>query len=124
MSQQTISAGSQVFVGAPAHPLPAERVRRLSAMLSELAAVEEAHLPQCYIPGRIDPPAQVLMVVLAASADVASTMETIIARLNGMLPEGVHLDVLHLSRQHELLPFVRKAGCVLVTRTRPWWRLW
>ena len=120
MSQQTIRAGSQVFVGAPAHPMPAEHVHRLSALLSELAAVEEAHLPQCYIPGQIDPPAQVLMVVLTASADVASTMETITARLNGILPEGAHLDVLPLSRQHQLLPSVRKAGCVLVTRTKPW----
>ena len=124
MSETTLSAGSTVYVGAPVRPMAPERLRQISDLVGRLESVREAHLPQCYIAGQIDPPAQVLVVVLADGAYVAGTLEEIGAGLRSILPEQEHLDVLPLQSTNQLLPSIRSAGCRVGGINRPWWKPW
>lgn len=50
-----IPAGSEVFVGAPSTPMPLKRVQAITKVLSETEGISEAHLPQCYVEGVIEP---------------------------------------------------------------------
>jgi len=106
-----VEKGTEVFLGYPAAPLADSIVSSIREIVLGLEPVTEAHLPQCFIPGVPDSPAQVLVVVLSASADATRIPETIGEALDEMLPEGAHLDIWLMESRDALLPAVRNAGC-------------
>ncbi|MCA1788823.1 MAG: enhanced serine sensitivity protein SseB C-terminal domain-containing protein [Thioalkalivibrio sp.] len=125
--QTTVPKGQQIFLGAPASPMPQERVAQLSSLVAATPGILEAHLPQCFIPGSMESPAQVLFVVVAPGSSPAEIGEQLGRGLTEMLPSGEHLDVMPLDGSHQLLSSVRGAGCSLtvsqrVTQKRQWWR--
>jgi len=127
-----IPAGSRVLVGAPAKPMSVDVSGAIARLIASLPAVAEAHLPQLYIRGQIDPPAQVLVVVAAPGADEGALLRQIGAEMAGILPSGMHIDAFPLPQDSPLLPGVRRAGCQIAgpdpspssADHRPWWRFW
>lgn len=137
MEYLTIPAGSRVLLGAPAKPLPESITASLRDLVANAPNILEAHLPQCCCPGTMEAPAQVLVVILKTEEE-ASMVEYINAHLGRILPKGMHLDILPLSPQHNLLETIRKAGCQLkmpsnieltnnikaCNNTKHWWQFW
>jgi hypothetical protein len=114
MEPLRIAAGSKVLLGAPASPLPNNVTAAIREVVSQLPGVLEAHLPQCFVAGVIDPPAQVLVIVVKSNASKALALELLSVRLPRILPEGLYLDVWPLELGHLSLTSVRKANCRIV----------
>lgn len=105
-----IPAGAEVFMGAPAEPMRPSLSAALGRAVSKVPSIVEAHLPQCYVPGSIAPPAQVLVIVTTPGGEDAA-LRGVESALAGILPEQLILDVWPLTPDHSLLPTVRAAGC-------------
>jgi len=106
-----IPGGTRIYIGPPAKPIPKEMSDAIGAALGKIAEIEEAHLPMVYIKGHIDPPAQVLVVVLdehasSAQAEITETIKTV-------LPSGFHLDITELHPGDTNLPTIRATGTQL-----------
>ena len=126
MEAREIEAGTQVLIAAPANPMPAAQSAAIADALSRVAGVEEAHLPYCFIPGLMDEPAQVLVVVTGGrgAEEVLHDVNCALARL---LTEDTRLDIIPLNRESGMLKSVRAVGCqILGARpgARPWWKFW
>jgi hypothetical protein len=120
-----IKKGAEVMIGAPANPLNPEATAAVASAVSSTPGVLEAHLPQVFIPGVSENPAQVLILVLSGSTPVAQVMSQLGPSLHRIIPGGVYLDVWPLPRSHQLLPTIRNAGCqIWQVPKRPWWRFW
>ena len=127
MEAQTIKAGTQVLIGAPAERMPQAQSAAVADMLAGLG-FEEAHLPQIYAPGAMERAAQVLVVLIGPGADVDALMREVGCRLAQLLPEGERLDVWPLTEEGGALRDVRAAGCQILgpppQARKPWWRFW
>lgn len=127
MEAQTIKAGTQILIGAPAEPMPRAQSAAVADMLAALG-VEEAHLPQIYVPGAMEHAAQALVVLVKPGADVDALMHEVGCRLAQLLPEGERLDVWPLAEDSGALSDVRATGCRILgpppRARRPWWRFW
>jgi hypothetical protein len=101
----------------------------MSEALGRLVAtsgISEAHLPQCFVPGVMEKPAQVLVVVTTAGESDSDALRRIAQGLVSLLPPGEHLDIWPMDQHSDVLPTVRHAGCQLVggKMKRPWWQFW
>src|SRR5918997_2709328 len=127
MEEQTIEAGTQILIGAPAEPMPRAQSAAVAGMLAALG-FEEAHLPHIFVPGAMERAAQVLVVLVKPGADVDALMHEVGCRLAQLLPEGERLDVWPLAEDSGALPDVRAAGCQILgpppQARKPWWRIW
>jgi len=88
-----------------------ELSRAIGAAVGQMPEILEAHLPMVYIEKMVDPPAQVLVVVLREGA--TSRQTKIKEILRGILPTGSHLDVFEWRQDEPTLPTVRLAGTAL-----------
>jgi hypothetical protein len=68
MNSFTIPKGSRVLIGAPKQAKLAEHAGVIRVALEKLPQVKEAHMPQMYAEGTIDPPREVLVIVCEKSA--------------------------------------------------------
>src|SRR5258705_9506756 len=105
-----VSAGSQVFLGAPAAPMEPEIVAAISRLVDGIPEIIEAHLPQVFVSDAIQAPAQVLVIV-TVDRDVQRALDKVGAGLGRILPSGHTIDVWPLSPMDTLLPTVRGTGC-------------
>lgn len=107
-----IPAGSGVYLGAPATPIPEPVTRSLTQIVASRPEVEEAHVPQCWAPSAMTETAQILVVVLdQACRDTSEAEDHIkksVARLR--LPGG-RLDIWFIRPSHSMLGAIRNAGC-------------
>jgi hypothetical protein len=71
-----IPGGTPIYIGPPAKPIRKEVSDAIGTALGKIAEIGEAHLPMVYIKGHIDPPAQVLVVVLDENAPSAQARIT------------------------------------------------
>ena len=127
MEAQTIKAGTEILIGAPAEPMPRAQSAAVADMLAALG-FKEAHLPQIFVPGAMERAGQVLVVLIGPGADVDALMHEVGCRLAQLLPEGERLDVWPLAEDSGALPDVRAAGCRILgpppRARKPWWRIW
>src|SRR5215467_7513996 len=84
LNNMRIPGGTPVYIGPPAKPIPKQISDAIGTALGKIAEIEEAHLPMVYIKGHIDPPAQVLVVVLDEHSP--SPQVRIAETLAGVLP--------------------------------------
>jgi hypothetical protein len=106
-----LPAGTKVYIGPPAHPMAQEVSRAIGAALGRIPEIREGHLPMVYIEGKIDPPAQILVVVLEEGA--ASQQLKIKEIMRGLLPTGSYLDMLEWRPNNPTLPTVRRTDTAL-----------
>jgi hypothetical protein len=96
-------------------------------MVRSNAGIREAYLPQCYVKAIVEPPAQILVLVLDDAADHQSVLDSVGRGLSHALPEGMHLDVWPLSDGDSLLDTVRGTRmhihCTPPAEKKPWWKI-
>ena len=111
-SELTIPAGSAVYLGAPASPMPASLLQSLAGIVSQFPAVVEAHVPQCWAPAAMSAASQILVVVLDSANPAAAESERFIREsVAGVCPPGRHLDIWFIQPSHFFLSSIRGAGC-------------
>lgn len=93
--------------------MPSEWWEDIRRALMGIPGIVEAHLPQCYAKGLVDPSAQVLVLVLDVEAVESTLVPTLRGRLRQVLPQGTFLDILPLHEDAPALQSVRAAGCTL-----------
>ena len=127
MKPLTISAGSAILLGRPAKPMSQTLSDAIGAMIRGITGIREAYLPQCYVKSVVEPPAQVLVVVLDDGADRQSVLDAVGQGLTRVLPQGQHLDVLPMTSGDGLLSTVRGTRthihCEPPAQKKEWWRV-
>ena len=106
-----IPAGTTLYIGAPAKPIQKEISEAIGSRLGKIPEVLEAHLPQVYIKGVIDPPAQVLFVVV--EENTPSLRGKIVEGMKQILPPNFYLDIMELQSSSPQLPAIRASGTQL-----------
>jgi|SRR5437667_3460922 len=120
-----IKEGVEVLIGAPSNPINPDATAEIAKAVAATPGIQEAHLPQVFIPGASEGPAQVLILILSGGQSMSEVMGQLGPQLHKIVPRGIYLDVWPLPRSHELLPTVRNAGCeIWRAPKRPWWKLW
>jgi len=95
-----------------------EIVAAIGRLVDGVPEVIEAHLPQVFVSGAMQAPAQVLVIV-TVDKDVLRALDTVGAGLEHILPSGHSIDVWPLRPMDKMLPTVRGAGCGVGQRPRP-----
>jgi|SRR5689334_5184732 len=106
-----IPGGTAIYIGPPAKPIPKQVSDAIGVQLGKIGGIEEAHLPMVYIKGHIDPPAQVLVVVLDQNSP--SSQAKITEALRAVLPTNAHMDITELHPGDPNLPTIRATGTQL-----------
>jgi hypothetical protein len=85
-----------VYIGAPAVPMSGARHNLLKDAVSGMAGVLFAYVPHIYMQGKIDPPKQIIFLVLENSwrNKVAEVMEPLMADIHRRLPKDDFIDVM------------------------------
>ena len=103
-----IPVGAIAYVGPPAKPISKEISDAIGAALGKIPEILEAHLPMVYIKGHIDPPAQVLVIVLEENS--TSTDAKIVEVLSATLPTNSYLDFTESRPDDPNLAAIRATG--------------
>lgn len=108
-------SGTKVWIGAPANPMPEARMTILRDSIQTNADVLFAYIPQMYIAAQIDPPRQVIYLVLrdAARNRLEQVMNALTALIHSRLPQGDFVDILPVFAGHSWMGDVIRTGCVL-----------
>jgi hypothetical protein len=106
-----IPAGIDVFLGAPARPMPEVSIMLLKKIVSQENGIIEAHIPQCYIPSILHPPSQVLFVLFLSIDGIESTLLSIVKKISMGFSPGETIEVIPLNITDALVPNIRAAGC-------------
>jgi hypothetical protein len=125
MSERVIKAGTNMYFGAPAKPLPEVTVTAIRQALKRVPGILEAHLPQCFI--EADQEArQILIPVVRNSDDIPRVGEALMRKLEATLSPGELEFIDVVPYELESLPDgVRKAGCqIFAGETKLWWKIW
>lgn len=100
---------------------------KIGAMVRGITGIREAYLPQCFVKSVVEPPAQVLVVVLDDGVDRQSVLDAVGLGLTRVLPQGQHLDVLPMTISDGLLSTVRETRthihCEPPSQKKEWWRV-
>jgi hypothetical protein len=127
MKPLTIPKDTSVYLGGPAKPMPQALSNAIGEMIRNIAGVREAYLPQCYVKSIVEPPAQILVLVLDDASDHQSVLNSVGEGLSRVLPQGVHLDVWPLSDGNSLLDTVRGTKTNIhgapPPDKKPWWKI-
>lgn len=127
MDPLTIPKDTSMFLGRPAKPMAQELSDAIGEMVRNIVGIREAHLPQCFVKGIVEPPTQVLVLVLEDSADGQRALDSVGQGLTRVLPPGMHIDVWPLDGKSDLLETVRGTGmCIHGSRPaekKPWWKI-
>jgi len=105
----------EVLIGQPAKPART-LARSLAELLAAFPEVQEAHFPQCFAPGKMTSPAQVLMIVFSGPREAEETMPRIQEGIVRLLPTGAILDTWPITLPGEFLESVRGARCRILGR--------
>ena len=113
MATLDLTAATNVLVGRPASRLPKRRLKQISALLSEIPEVREAHLPEVFAIGIMQAPRNVLFVVIEPDTAVAEITQRIDSVLRTILKRHEQLDVWPVPTEHRLITSVRDADCLV-----------
>jgi SseB protein C-terminal domain len=123
MSDRTLKAGTTLYFGPPAKPMPDAMVEGISHVLAQVPGILEAHLPQCFIEGDTRG-RQVLVIGVRSRDEIPRIAGALVSKMQHLFPPGQGLDILPFQTD-ALPPGVRKAGCqIQAVEKRAWWKLW
>ena len=103
-----IPAGTSAYIGAPAEPIPKQISDAIGTELGNIPEILEAHLPLVYVKGLIDPPTQILFVVVGENG--ANLQGKIVELMGRVLPTNFYIDVSELHSSDPQLPAIRASG--------------
>jgi hypothetical protein len=123
-------AEGEALIGQPTKP-DRPLARSLARLLAAFPDVQEAHFPQCFAPGKMTRPAQVLMVVFSRPQGALGAMSRIREDVARLIPRGEFLDMWPITTPGGFLESVRGARCRILRRARSGkavtedpWSLW
>lgn len=126
MNALRIPAGSAVLLGRPARPMPPVLADAIGRFVCEIEGVREAYLPQCYVAGVVEPPAQILVLVADTTTNHEALLDAVGLGLKRLLPQEMNLDVWLMVDQNKLLSKVRDTRthihCTPPPPKKSWWR--
>src|SRR4051794_6964446 len=124
MSERTINAGTSLFFGAPAKPMPGILADGIALVVAQVPGIVEAHLPQCFIEGDAEA-RQVLVIVVQRRGDISQIADALMAKLRLLFAAGQFIDIIPFQNG-DVPKGVRQAGCQIFAaeKKRPWWKLW
>ena len=123
MSERQVKAGTSMYFGAPAKPMPETMSDSISQVVAQVPGIVEAHLPQCFIEGDKEA-RQVLVVGVQARAEIPRIAEELMGKLKLLFPPGQFIDILPFE-SGAVPPGVREAGCqIFGSEKKPWWKVW
>jgi hypothetical protein len=123
MSERTIKAGTNLFWGRPANPMPKIMADAISQAVTEVPGISEAHLPQCFIEGDKEA-RQVLVIGVHRPNETAWIANELTRKFHPVLPTGQFLDIIPF-KSGSVPPEVQQAGCqIFVEAAKPWWKIW
>jgi hypothetical protein len=114
--------GAAVHLGRPAKPMDASLVEALAALVGSFAEVQEAHLPQFWVPSIMSVATQVLAVAFSSQCgeiEIEEVARRIEKGVSGLLPRKAHLDIWCITPDNSLLDPIRSAGCKIFARYEP-----
>jgi hypothetical protein len=104
-----LSTGAKVYIGTPAKLMPEQLSRTIANALARIPEIGEAHLPPVYVKAKIDPPAQILVVVMGK--DSPSQVTKMGEIMHGVLRASSYLDFVEWRPSEPTLPTVRRTLC-------------
>jgi SseB protein C-terminal domain len=109
MDERTLKAGTNIFFGAPANPMPEIMATAILRAVGQVPGIREAHLPQCFIEGDNEA-RQVLVIGVDSKDDIPRVAGQLIGKLKMELGPTQFIDV--IPYESRVLPeSVRSAGC-------------
>jgi hypothetical protein len=112
-----IPAGTTAYIGPPAKPIPKQISNAIGTELGKIPEILEVYLPLVYIKGLIDPPAQVLFVVVEESTP--SPQGKIGEVMRRVLPTNFYMDITELHSSDPQLPAIRASATRLNLNRKP-----
>lgn len=123
MSERTINAGTSLFFGTPAKPMPEILADGIALVVAQVPGIVEAHLPQCFMEGD-EEARQVLVIVVQRRGDIPQIANALMAKLRLLFAEGQFIDIIPFA-DGDVPKGVRQAGCqIFAAAKKPWWKLW
>jgi len=110
-----VRGGTPVLIGAPAVPLRSVDLDVLRTCICRHREIEFAYTPQLYIKDAIDPPRQILYLVMSESTrgSVNKVMELLSADVQSRWSVGKFIDMLPVFSDDPWLGDVIRTGCFL-----------
>jgi hypothetical protein len=112
-----IPPGTTVYLGRPAKPMDPAVTKELGGLIGSFAAVQEAHLPQCWVESIMQNAAQILVVVFADGCEKNQEALALELGVSRLLPRGSHLDIWFMTLSDPLLDAIRRAECRIFDRS-------
>ena len=123
MSERTLKAGTSMYFGAPAKPMPETMSDAVRQVVAQVPGILEAHVPQCFIQGDKEA-RQVLVVGVARRNEIPSIARDLMGKLQLVFPPGQFIDIMPFELG-AVPDGVRKAGCqIFAAEKKPWWKVW
>jgi hypothetical protein len=123
MSERTFKAGTQMFFGAPAKPMPKTMADAISQAVARVPGIIEAHLPQCFIEGDNEA-RQILVIGVKNRSEIPQIAQDLSEKLQLIFPPGDFIDILPFETG-AVPAGVRQAGCqIFVGKKKAWWKVW
>lgn len=93
MSERELGAGTKLFFGIPANPMPEIMADAIGQVVAQVPGITEAYLPQCHIEGEADA-RQVLVVGVEDEDNIPGIMQDLIGKMRLVLPARQFIDIL------------------------------
>jgi hypothetical protein len=124
MSEKKLPAGTQMFFGVPAKPMPEIMADAISQVVAQVPGIREAYLPQCFIQGDTEA-RQVLVVGVDNGREIPKIMDELMAKMRLVLPVNQFIiDILPFPVS-AMLGGARVAECKIYgSKPKPWWKVW
>jgi len=123
MSERTLTAGTSMFFGRPAKPMPEIMADAISQVVAQVPGIVEAHLPQCFIEGDKEA-RQVLVIGVQRRGEIPQIARALMGKLQLVFPPGQFIDILPFE-SGAVPAGVRQAGCqIFAAEKKAWWKIW
>lgn len=126
MNERALSAGTQMFFGAPAKPMPEVMADAIGQVVAQVPGIREAYLPQCFIQGDTEA-RQVLVVGVGNAQEIPKIMDDLMAKMKLVLPTHQFIDIIPFPAS-TMPSGARVAECKIyetdIGTPKPWWKFW
>jgi hypothetical protein len=123
MNERSLPAGTQMFFGVPANPMPEIMADAIGQVVAQVPGIREAYLPQCFIKGDTEA-RQVLVVGVENAQEIPRIMDELMGKMRLVLPADQFIDIMPFPVS-TMPTGARVAQCkICEAKAKPWWKLW
>jgi hypothetical protein len=126
MNERALPAGTQMFFGVPAKPMPEIMADAIGQVVAQVPGIREAYLPQCFIQGDTEA-RQVLVVGVVNAQAIPKIMDDLTGKMKLVLPAQQFIDIIPFPAS-TMPGDARVAECKIygtdIGPAGPWWKFW